>query len=161
MKSVGIDLAGKPENDTGFCVLRNSKIETKILHSDRSIIDEVKYVSPNVVAIDAPFGTPEDGMYRDSELELKDRGFNPLSPNFKGMKVLVQRAKGLISELKDIDQSFEIIEVFPEASKSILHLKPSEKANEDEFDALACAVTGRKYLGEEYENLEGIIVPGK
>lgn len=161
MKIVGLDLAGKPENDTGFCAMENSDIDTKILHSDKNIIEEVKKVDPDLVAVDAPFGLPDDGMYRDSELELKERGFDPLSPKFEGMKVLVKRAKGLISKLERSDKNFEIIEVFPAASKSILHLKPSEEANEDEFDALVCAVTGKKYLQGKYENLEGIIVPEK
>lgn len=159
MKVVGLDLAGKEENDTGFCTLEDSNAETETLHSDKQILREVKEVGPDLIAVDAPFNFPEEGMYRESDLELKKRGYKPLSPNFPGMKILVKRAKGLLAKLENLKLEIEIIEVFPQASKKILQVKPADGANEDEFDSLLCAITGRKYLEGEYEDLKGVVIP--
>jgi predicted nuclease with RNAse H fold len=158
MKVVGLDLAGKPENDTGFCLLDGSSVDTDILHSDQEIIDRIREIKPDLIAIDAPFDFPEDGMYRDCDLELRKRGYDPLSPQFPGMQVLVKRVKGLLGKLEE-SGSYEIIEVFSDASKDILPIKPAEGVNEDEFDALACAITGEMYLKDKYGDLDGIIVP--
>lgn len=159
MKVVGIDLAGKPENETGFCFLQESEVETKVLHTDEEIIKGIERIQPDLIAIDAPFDFPEDGMYRDSDLELKDRGFKPLSPNFPGMKILVRRVKGLLKKIEELDFNPEVIEVFPQATGEILQLTPSADVSEDEFDALLCAISGKKYLKNEYEDLNGIVVP--
>jgi len=152
MKFVGLDLAGKPENDTGFCLLRDSSVGTKILHTDGEILDEIERIGPEVIAIDAPFDFPkENEMYRKSDLELKEMGFDPLSPNFPGMKVLVTSVKEILKELRD----YEVIETFSRAARKAL----SANANEDEFDALLCALTARKYWKGKYRDLGGIILP--
>lgn len=159
IKIVGIDLAGKEENGTGFCVLTDYRASTRLLKSDHEILEGVKEAGPDLVAIDAPFEFPKSGMYREGEVVLKDMGFSPLSPNFPGMKVLVQRAKGLISKLKELEGDFEVIEVFTSASREIMGMEPAEGTDEDEFDSLICALTGRKYLNGEYKDLDGIIIP--
>lgn len=156
MKFIGLDLAGKEENDTGFCVLEDSRVETRLLHTDSEILEKVKNEDPDVIGIDAPFDFPQENKtYRTSDFQLKERGFEPLSPNFPGMRVLVLRAKEILKELQDYD----VIEVFPRATEKILSVKPSKNANEDEFDALLCALTARNYWKDEYENLDGIIIP--
>lgn len=53
--SVGVDLAGKDKNPTGFCVLKNKIAVTKILHSDYEIMENTEKAKPDIVAIDAPF----------------------------------------------------------------------------------------------------------
>lgn len=158
MKVVGLDLAGKQENETGFCLLDVPDVRTEILKKDVEIVEVVKGADPDLIAVDAPLSSPEDGMYRDCDEELKDRGYDVLSPNFPGMKVLVRRAKSLMRKLEEADD-YEIIEVFPRASEKNLPLKKTKNTTEDEFDALLCALTGKKYLEGEYENLGGIIVP--
>ncbi|MFP4045632.1 MAG: DUF429 domain-containing protein [Candidatus Aenigmatarchaeota archaeon] len=158
MKVVGIDLAGKPENDTGFCVLEDHKVRAKTLKSDEEVIESLEEEEPDLVAIDAPFNFPDSGQYRESDMLLKKMGFDPLSPTFPGMKILVHRAKKLIKELERID-SLEIIEVYSRASEKIIPIQPSEDANEDKFDALLCALTGKRYLEGDYEDLSGIIIP--
>ncbi len=158
MKVVGLDLAGKQENDTGFCLLEGSDVRTMVLKSDIEILEVVKGTDPNVVAVHAPLYFPEDGMYRDCDEELKDMGYEVLSPNFPGMKVLVRRAKSLVAKLERIDD-FEIIEAFPRAAMDRLPIKKTDNMTEDEFDALLCALTGKKYLQDEYEDLDGIVLP--
>ncbi len=158
MKVVGLDLAGKEENETGFCLLEPPEVRTEILKTDIEILEVVKGADPDLIAVDAPLSFPEEGMYRDCDEKLKDRGYDVLSPNYPGMEVLVRRAKGLVNKLKNIDD-FEIVEVFPRASEKNLQVKKTKNLTEDEFDALLCAITGKKYLRDEYEDLDGIIVP--
>ncbi|MFP4115807.1 MAG: DUF429 domain-containing protein [Candidatus Aenigmatarchaeota archaeon] len=158
MKVLGLDLAGKDENDTGFCLLDGSKVETHVVKADVEILELVKGADPDVIAIDAPLSFPEDGMYRGCDQRLRDRGYDVLSPNFPGMRVLVNRALSLVKKLKREDD-FEVIEAFPRATEKILPVKKGKNMTEDEHDAFLCALTGKKYLQGEHENLDGIIIP--
>lgn len=153
---IGIDLAGKDKNPTGICVL-GDKTETKSLFSDEEIINEVTRIKPDLVAIDAPLSFPASGYYRQCEELLSARGFKPLSPLFPYMRILVERGMKLKAEFEKI--GIKVIEVFPKASESILGLNKTEHANEHEYDALVCALTGKSYLDGNYEDLSGIIVP--
>ncbi len=166
MRAVGIDLAGLETNETGFCVLDfdeggKDRVQVKRLLYDREILDEVERLSGeqkvDVVAIDAPFGWPEEGYLRRSDLMLKNRGFVPLSPLFPGMKPLTRRGKMLSEILKKRD--FHVIEVFSKASEKILGLDKTRAANRDEYDALVCALTGKAFLQGKYEDLDGIVIP--
>jgi predicted nuclease with RNAse H fold len=157
MKIIGIDLAGKPTNPTGICILANNKTEAKIVYSDAEIIEIVESEKPDVIAIDAPFNFPKTGWWRDSDRALINAGFRPLSPKFPGMKVLVERAQNLIKKLSH----FKIIEVFPRATEKRLGLKPQPHINAHKYDALLCALTGKAFLENKYEMLgkERIILP--
>jgi len=162
---VGIDLAGLETNETGFCVLdsedNRDKVRVKRLLSDREILNEIDEVNEerkiDVIAIDAPFGWPEQGYFRRSDLLLQARGFSPLSPVFPGMKPLTRRGKMLSEILRK--RGFQVIEVFAKASEKILGLERKKAVNKDEYDALICALTGKAYLQKKYEDLEGIIIP--
>lgn len=156
MKTVGIDLAGKNENPTGYCLLEDGKVNTNKLYTNEQIIERVRKDDPQVVAIDAPFDFPDQGMFRKSDMLLKEAGFNPLSPKFEGMKVLVNRAKTIISELK---KDYRLIEVFPSAADKILSIKKTDEMNDDEYDALLCAFTAKKFIKGEFEDFDGIILP--
>ncbi len=153
---IGIDLAGKDKNPTGFCVL-SDKTETKSLFTDDEIINEVLRIKPDLVAIDAPLSFPTSGYYRQCEELLSERGFKPLSPLFPYMRILVERGVKLKNEFEK--SGIKVIEVYPKAGESILGLNRSAHANEHEYDALVCALTGRCFLQGNYEDLSGIIVP--
>ncbi len=157
MKVVGVDLAGKPTNPTGMCILRDGRTETKIVYSDDEIVEIIKSESPDVVAIDAPLGFPERGWWRDSDRALIKAGFRPLSPKFPGMQPLVIRAQNLLKRLK----GFRVIEVFPRATEKRFGLKPQIGANPHTYDALLCALTGKAYLEGRAQILgrEEIVVP--
>lgn len=157
MKVVGIDLAGKEKNPTGFCLLTENRTETKIFYYDKDILDEIERIKPNLIAIDAPFTFASDGYFRDCDKLLREMGFKPLSPNFPNMKPLVLRARKLIKALK----GYRVIEVFPQASKQIIGLSMERYANEHKFDALVCAITGKYYLEGKYMELgkERVIIP--
>ena len=165
MRCVGIDLAGLETNETGFCVLDSEgdkdKVLVKRLLSDREILNEIEEVNEekkiDVIAIDAPFGWPEQGYFRQCDILLKSRGFSPLSPVFPGMKPLTRRGKMLSGILRK--RGFHVIEVFAKASEKIFGLERKKQVNKDEYDALVCALTGKAYLRENFENLDGIIIP--
>ncbi len=153
---IGIDLAGKDKNPTGVCVL-GEKTETNTLFADDEIISEVMRVKPDLVAIDAPLSFPASGYYRQAEELLSQRGFKPLSPLFPYMRILVERGMKLKAEFEK--SGIKVIEVYPKASESFLGLNKTEHANEHEYDALVCALTGKCFLQGNYEDLSGIIVP--
>ncbi len=158
MKAVGLDLAGKQENDTGFCLIDNSNVKTLTLGSDIEILELIKGADPDVIAVDAPLSFPKEGMYRECDDKLRKRGYDILSPNYPGMRVLVNRARSLVSKLERTD-GFEIIETSSDVSEDILPVKRTGDMTDDEFEAFVCALTAVKYLQDDYENLGGMIVP--
>ena len=160
MLSLGIDLAGKDTNETGFCIIEFSgngmKISTKSLLDDREILREVEMAKPDIIAIDAPLSLPSSGYYRESDSLLRQRGFNALSPLLPGMKTLALRGMMLS---KILSQNHNVIEVFPRAAEKALGLSKDSVANAHEYDALLCALTGKKFLENGCEDLAGIIIP--
>jgi predicted nuclease with RNAse H fold len=157
MRVTGIDLAGKAENPTGFCLLDENGSQTKLLFSDMEILREIETVKPECIAIDAPFWLPQGGIWRTSEEKLLKRGFQPISPVFPTMRLLVLRASHLVKVLKERD--YKVIEVFANASEKVLGLSKEPRKNKDEYDALLCALTAKAYLEGKYEDLDGIIIP--
>lgn len=161
MKIVGIDLAGKPENPTGVCLLKINKkqrTETKLLYTDLDILKEIESVKPDIIAIDAPFYFPTPNQaWRPCDMTLIRRGFKPLSPLLPTMKMLTLRARHLVSVLRE--RKHRVIEVFPQATEKILNLSKQPRKNEHEYDALLCAITAKAYLDGKYEDLSGIIIP--
>jgi hypothetical protein len=157
MRVVGIDLAGKEKNPTGFCILTEKGAETMVFYYDRDIVEETEKANPDVVAIDAPFTFAPDSYFREGERLLMEMGFRPLSPNFPNMKPLVIRARRLLKLLG----RYKVIEVFPQASQKILGLAREKGASKDRFDALVCALTGKYYLEGKYIELgkEKIVIP--
>ena len=157
MKVVGVDLAGKSENPTGFCTLTDSGTETKLVYSDEEILKEINEAKPECIAIDAPFWMPKFGLWRPSEEKLIRRGFQPISPVFPMMRLLVSRAFKLVKILNE--KNYKVIEVFSGASENILGLSKEPRKNKDEYEALVCALTAKAYLEGNYEDLDGIIIP--
>jgi len=164
MRIVGIDLAGKAENKTGFCVMIGAckefplgKTETKILYTDLEILKEIEEIKPKCIAIDAPFWLPKAGAWRPCEQALMERGFRPLSPILPTMRMLTLRAMHLVAVLRQ--RNYQVIEVFPRATEEILKLSKAPRKSEHAYDALLCALTAKAYLKGNYEDLEGIIIP--
>jgi len=157
MKVVGLDLAGKPENPTGFCLLTEEGSQTKLLFSDMEILKEIEETKPECIAIDAPFWLPQSGIWRMSDEKLMKRGFQPISPAFPTMRLLVMRASNLVKVLRE--RNYKAIEVFSSASEKVLGLSKEPRKNQDEYDSLLCALTAKAYIEGKYEDLSGIIIP--
>jgi predicted nuclease with RNAse H fold len=119
-KYVGIDLAGNPGNETGFCVLEiegdKKSVSTCILHSDSDILDRIKKVSPPLIAIDAPLTYA--GVNRRCDADLSSYGALPVT--LRGMEVLGLRGTALAKEISDL--KYKTIEVYSTASAKILGL---------------------------------------
>jgi predicted nuclease with RNAse H fold len=57
--TIGIDLAGKPQNPTGLTVLENRKEKTSLMYTNNQIIESITQNEPTLIAIDAPFSLPK------------------------------------------------------------------------------------------------------
>lgn len=181
MKIIGIDLAGNPRNDSGLCVLEvmNEKkiVKTFKVKSDEEILEKVKEIKPEIIAIDAPL--TYSGATRKCDLMLREYGALPLT--LPGMDKLARRGSKLRRKIQEA--GFKAIEVFSTASAKILGLyDKNEKAmqkkllevgirgdlekrflSKDEIDAIFAALTGFLYVMGDFKevgNKEGkIIIP--
>lgn len=164
MKAVGIDLAGNPKNDTGFCVLTvdddKKSVMTLILKSDFEILERLNVVRPDIVAIDAPLTF--EGSNRKCDDELGEYGVLPVT--LRGMEVLAKRGTSLAGDIKKLN--LKLVEISAKASGKILGFyDPSEKIiqkrlieakisgdvdkrflTKDELDAIFAAITGYLYM---------------
>lgn len=179
MKIVGIDLAGNPKNETGFCILEvngeNKIVKTSILHSNLEITEKLNEISPEIIAIDAPLVF--SGVNRPCDEKLREYGALPVT--LRGMEVLARRGSEFAKELKRMN--FRFIEVFATASAKILGFYDSKDREmqkklmnsgllgdlqkrfltKDELDAVFAAITGYLYLNNSTESIgdeNGMIV---
>ena len=176
MRTVGIDLAGKESNPSGFAVLVNRKVETKLVGPDKEIIQLCVREHPDVVAIDAPLSFPREGNLRSADSQLISHGYHVLPPTLGGMRVLTERGIQLARELRA--RSMSVIEIHPRTSGRILFgssrreewLSELERrgwkvkgcVSDHEVDAAVAALTGLLYLQKRTKEVgeleEGLIV---
>lgn len=181
MRFIGIDLAGSPKNDTGFCVLEvngeEKTLSTFLLHSDPEILEKIKKFPPENIAIDAPLTFA--GVNRECDMLLSEYGALPVT--LRGMEVLARRGANLGSEIKKA--GYNCIEVYAKATGKILGFyDPDEKNSQkkllaaglrgdlekrmlrrDEIDAIYAAITAYLYstgsVEEVGNDLGKIILP--
>ncbi|MEA1924378.1 MAG: DUF429 domain-containing protein [Candidatus Altiarchaeota archaeon] len=179
MDVVGLDLAGNPENDSGFCILSvdgNVKhVSLKVLHSNQEIMDNLRKARPELTAVDAPLIYNERNRGCDAELS----SYGALPVTLRGMEVLARRGSSLAEDLSR--QGFDLIEVYATASAKILgfydrNTQVAQKnllsagltgdiekrfLSRDELDAVFSAITAFLHLKkstEEVGDAEGKIV---
>lgn len=151
MKAVGIDLAAKPKNPTGICILTH-EICLQTAYGDREIIELVYEAQPDIVAIDAPLVRGENRVRLADHL-LKKYGAMP--PTIPSLQSLVKRGNAISQVLSN--RGLTVIEVFPTATAKILGIychnyKDMAKKcdiypkNEHEMDAYLAALTGKLKL---------------
>jgi hypothetical protein len=178
MKSVGIDLAGVESRPTGFCLLdKKFEIKTKILFTDKEIVQEIKKIKPKIIAIDAPLALPKGRKsleeknkvhLRECDKELLKLGIKFFPITLGPMRKLTKRGIKLRKVLEK--RGFEVIETYPGAAQDILKIPRKQKGIEklrrgliklrlkipkkeltgDELDAITCALVGKTYLGGNY-----------
>lgn len=177
MKIVGIDLAGNPKNETGFCVLEavhDKSVITEILYSDSDILNKLNEINPEIIAIDAPLTF--SGHNRKCDDLLREYGALPVT--LRGMVILAIRGTELA---KSLSKKFKVIEVFSTATAKILGLYDKDEnimqknlldssikgdvekkfLLKDELDAIFAALTGYLYLNKETEAVgdeNGVII---
>lgn len=167
MKVVGIDLAGNPKNETGFCVLTTSgnddsekDVKLSILYSDQDIIKSIADAKPDIIAVDAPL--TYSGVNRRCDEMLREYGALPVT--LRGMEVLALRGRSLGEIIKK--GGFRVVEVYATASGKILGLYDRDETKmqksllksgltgdvsrrmlvKDEIDAVFAALTGFLHL---------------
>ncbi len=176
MKVLGIDLAGRETNPTGFALLSNREFRTGLIYSNDEIVELCTKNRPEVVAIDAPLSLPKSGGLRKADAELIERGHRVLPPTLGGMRTLTERGIRLAERLRA--QGFNVIEIHPRTSGKILfgiserqawlsELKRrgwsiNAKVSEHGVDAAIAALTGLLRLQGKTEEVgtptEGAIV---
>ncbi len=181
MNTVGIDLAGLPKNDTGFCNLEDKKTTAKTLKEDEKIIKEIEKFNPEIIGIDGPLSKPKKGKLRECDQELKRHGALPPMMS-RGMKKLTERAIKISKELEN--KGYKVKEVLPSATANILGMKRKKGEEKklqkqmielglkgtverrmlsiDELDSILASLTMKLHLDEKTREIgnpeEGIIV---
>jgi predicted nuclease with RNAse H fold len=181
---IGIDLAGKPENPTGWVTWENKKVETRLLYVDNQILEAITQNKPEIIAVDAPFNLPKKGILRKADREMIKNGYRVFPPMLPAMRTLTKRAMKLNKLIAK--KGFKTIEVHPTSTCKALSIPPKDwgkiqaaltqiglegdlKARTltpHEIDAVIAALTAYLYmrnqtkaLGDEEEGY--IIIPRK
>ena len=142
---VGVDLAGSPKRDTGFCVMNSRKgCTATVVHTDEEILERTFSVGPDVVSIDAPLSLPRGRKsleipgpphFRECDLELRRMHIRFFPISLGPMRMLT--ARGLhLKMLMEMD-GLEVIESFPGAVQDMLGMPRKQKG----LDALHTALS--------------------
>lgn len=170
---VGLDLAGVESRPTGFCTLAGLKSETSLLYTDAEIMEAVRKVRPQIVAIDAPLSLPPgrksveertNSHLRECDRELLRRGIKFFPITLGPMRKLTIRGMNLKKILEA--ENYVAIEVYPGGAQDVLGIPRKQKGLEKlraglenlginglnidmsnhELDAVTCAYVGKLYL---------------
>jgi predicted nuclease with RNAse H fold len=117
---IGIDLAGRPENPTGWTVLRNKTVRTRLVHADNKILEDIACNKPSIIAIDAPFSLPKESLLRRAYKEMIGRGLRIFPPNLHAMRSLTMRAMELNRLIAE--GGYKTIEVHPTSTQKALDM---------------------------------------
>jgi predicted nuclease with RNAse H fold len=117
---IGIDLAGKPKNLTGWALWKSKKVETSLLHTNEEILEGITHSDPTIIAIDAPFSLPKKGILRIADREMIRRGYRVFPPCLPAMKTLTLRAIKLNKLM--VKKGYRTIEVHPTSTRKALNM---------------------------------------
>jgi len=132
-KVVGIDLSASEKRRTGWALLRGRLVETKLMKTDREIIDATLKAEPDLVSIDSPLSLPKGrdctrdncecrrfGITRECERLLRSRGIFIFPCLIQSMQPLTRRGVRLKNKLEKFGQ--KVIESYPGATQDILRI---------------------------------------
>jgi hypothetical protein len=117
---MGIDLAGKPENPTGWASWENKKVKTRLLYTDNQILEIITQNKPEIIAVDAPFRLPKSGPLRKADKEMIKNGYRVFPPALPAMRKLTMRAMKLNRLIAE--KGFKTIEVHPTSTCKALKM---------------------------------------
>ena len=169
----GLDLAGVETRPTGFCILEDMRSETSLLYTDSEIIEKIRKISPQIVAIDAPLSLPPrrksveertSSHLRECDRELMKRRIKFFPVTLGPMRKLTNRGINLKKVLKA--ENYTAIEVYPGGAQDVLGIPRKQKGleglragleslgikglndgmSDHELDAITCAYVGKLYL---------------
>jgi predicted nuclease with RNAse H fold len=173
---VGLDLAGSPGRDTGFCVLKGPReARASVLHTDSEILAKVEEASPDLTLIDAPLSLPRGRAtiddrsgphFRECDRELRRLGIRFFPLTLGPMRMLTERGMRLAAIMRA--RGFPTEEGYPGGAQDLLGLprkqggtEPLQKAllrlglggdlsrrplTHDELDGVTLAWVARAYL---------------
>jgi predicted nuclease with RNAse H fold len=168
---IGIDLAGKAENPTGWAVWEQRAIKTRLIHSDNEILKGIARSEPSLIAIDAPFRLRRRGIFRKADREMITRGYRVFPPTLPTMRKLTVRAVKINKLIAE--KGYKTIEVHPTSTRKALKMPTKDwlqgqlqthMLTPHEIDAIICALTAYLHIQNQTEAVgdaeEGyIIVP--
>ena len=118
---IGIDLAGLSRNPTGWALLKDKTVKTRLLYTDNEILENTVRNHPTLIAIDAPLSLPKKGgFFRKTDKEIIRKGYRVLPPNFPAMKKLTLRAIRLNRLIEE--NTYKTIEVHPTSTRKALQM---------------------------------------
>lgn len=117
---IGIDLAADPKNPTCWASLKQKRVRTKLLHTDKDILRETLPAKPALVAIDAPLSMPRCGKARTADREMMHRCYRVFPPLFSTMRHLTDGAIGLNKLIAE--RGYKTIEVHPTSTRKALKM---------------------------------------
>jgi len=118
---IGIDLAATSRNPTGWATLKNKTVQTRLLYTDKEILENTLQNNPALIAIDAPLSLPKNGeFFRKTDKEMIRKGYRVLPPNFPAMKKLTLRAISLNRVIEE--KTYKAIEVHPTSTRKALEM---------------------------------------
>ncbi|MEM3672621.1 MAG: DUF429 domain-containing protein [Candidatus Bathyarchaeia archaeon] len=168
---IGIDLAGKPENPTGWALLLGNNAKTGVIYTDGEILEFIVRNSPALVAIDAPFSLPKTGLLRKADKEMIKMGYRVFPPNLPSMRALTLRAMKLNKLMAK--SGYKTIEVHPTSTRKALNMPARDleaiqgilksmglkgdievrPLTAHEIDAVTAALTGYLYTKNKTESI--------
>jgi predicted nuclease with RNAse H fold len=181
---IGIDLAGKPQNPSGWAVWKNKRVKTSLVYTDNEIMEGITHNKPIIIAIDAPCHIPKEGMLRKADREMIKEGYRVFPPRLPGMQKLTLRAMKLNKSIAKA--GYKTIEVHPTSTRKALNMPTKDwgkiqtilvhiglegdvkvcTSASHEIDAVTAALTAylhlkkqTKALGDEEEGC--IVIPEK
>jgi len=117
---IGIDLAGKPENPTGWASWKSKEVKTSLIYTDNEILEGITHNKPEIIAIDAPFSLPKRGILRRADKEMIKRGYRVFPPSLPAMRKLTTRAIKLNRLIAE--KGYKTIEVHPTSTCKALNM---------------------------------------
>ena len=141
VKIIGIDLAGSQRRETGFCILEEDRIRTKVLKEDEEIIGSTVEQKPELTAIDAPLSLPKGRCCLKDDCPCRGRGhlrncdrdliklkirFFPLT--LGPMRSLTRRGMMMKKVLEQ--RGLTVVEVYPGGAQDIWGIPRKQKGVE-------------------------------
>jgi len=117
---IGIDLAGKPQNPSGWAVWKNKSVNTSLVYTDNEIMEGITDNKPIIIAIDAPFHLPKEGMLRKADREMIKEGYHVFPLRLPGMQKLTLRAMKLNKSIAKA--GYKPVEVHPTSTRKALNI---------------------------------------
>lgn len=164
---IGLDLAGSPKRDTGFCLIElDSDTNVKILHTDEEILSLIETLANKnkeiIVGIDAPLSLPfgrtnieerNNVHFRQCDLELRKLGIRFFPITLGPMRTLTKRGMELKQKILKINPRMKIIEVYPGATYDQFKIERKDKNSINIWHQKQLKIEEKEYTQDELDGI--------